>query len=83
MSKNNEKLMEVIAKVLDLDASKITDEISPENTSTWDSFNALMMVSELETQFNVHFSMEEVYHVTCVADIRTALMRHGIDFGNE
>ena len=81
MSKNNEKLMEVIAKVLDLEASTITDDMSPENTSTWDSFNALMMISELETQFNVHFSMEEVYLVTCVADIRKALKSHDIDFG--
>ena len=81
MSKNNEKLMEVIAKVLDLEASTITDDMSPENTSTWDSFNALMMISELETQFNVHFSMEEVYLVTCVADIRKALKHHDIDFG--
>ena len=81
MSVNNEKLMKLIAKVLDVEASTITDGMSPENTDSWDSFNGLMLVSELETQFKVHFSMEEAYLVTCVADIRKTLKHHDIDFG--
>lgn len=52
----------------------------PENTESWDSFNALVMVSELEQQFSVQFSMEEVYSVSCVKDIKEALINHGIVF---
>jgi len=80
MSKNNEKLMDIISRVLDIEVETVTDETSPENTASWDSYNALLMVSELEEVFNVQFSMEEVYAVTCVKNIRSALVRHDVSF---
>ena len=80
MLENNEKLKVLISKVLDISKEAVTDETSPESTPSWDSFNALVMVSELEDDFNVHFSMEEVLAVKCVKDIREALMRHGVEF---
>ncbi len=78
-NKNKQKLMEILSRVLDIEISIITDDTSPENTETWDSYNALMMVSELEKEFNVHFTMDEIVAVTCVKDIKEALKRHGID----
>lgn len=36
----------------------------------WDSFNGISIVSELEKEFSVHFSIEEVYVVTSVKEIR-------------
>jgi len=74
-------LLTLLSRVLDIDINVISDETSPENTETWDSFNALVMVSELENTFNVHFTMDEVVSVNCVRDIKGALKRHGIDFG--
>ena len=80
MSKNNEKLIDLVSKVLNVEVETVTDETSPENTASWDSYNALLMVSELEDEFNVHFSIEEVYSVKCVKDIRDALSRHHVSF---
>jgi len=80
MSSNYEKLIALISRVLDIDKKSITDLTSPENTESWDSFNALVMVSELELEFEVHFSIEEVYSVTCVKDIRDVLRRHDVVF---
>jgi len=80
MSSNYEKLIALISRVLDIDKKSITDLTSPENTESWDSFNALVMVSELELEFEVHFSIEEVYSVTCVKDIKDVLSRHDIVF---
>ena len=80
MSSNNAKLIALISRVLDIDKNSITDFTSPENTESWDSFNALVMVSELELEFEVHFSIEEVYSVTCVKDIRDVLRRHDVVF---
>jgi acyl carrier protein len=80
MSKNNEKLIDLISKVLNIEVEMVTDETSPENTASWDSFNGLLMVSELEEVFSVHFSIEEVYGVTCVKDIKSALVHHDVSF---
>ena len=73
----------VISKVLCIDEHTITDETSPENVETWDSFNGLMMVSELERIFNVHFSLTEITSVKSVKDIRLCLERHGVILKND
>jgi|TARA_X000001036_G_C20500159_1_gene733524 acyl carrier protein len=78
--KNNlEKLMLLLSRILDINIDNISDETSPDNTENWDSYNGLMMVSELESEFNVHFTMDEVVEVKNVGDIKAALIRHNIE----
>lgn len=74
-----EKLKEILSRILQIDTLEITDQTSPYNVETWDSFNGLMLVSELEKGFDIKFSMEEVIAVTCVGDIKKALMSHGVE----
>ena len=79
MSENLKTLYTILSEVLGVDVGAITDEMSPETTPSWDSYNALMLVSELETAFHVHFTMDEVVAVKNVGDIKMALKRHGIE----
>lgn len=72
------KLNQILAKVLGINQDQITDETSPDNVETWDSFNGLMLVSELESEFNVRFTMDEVLSVKCVKDIKESLKKHGV-----
>ena len=72
MTSNNQKLMMLISSVLNIDENSINNDTSPENTESWDSFNALVMVSELESEFEVQFSIDEVYSVSKVEDIKNA-----------
>lgn len=76
-------LKELVAKVLDIEKEMLNEESSPENIPSWDSFNGLMMVSELEDNFGVKFSLSEVIAIRKFKDIKTALRRHGITFGIE
>lgn len=69
---------DVIAKTLRIPLEQVTDEMSPDNTEEWDSFNGLLLATELEKAFQVTFSIEEVISVTCVADIKKILSAHGI-----
>jgi acyl carrier protein len=70
-------LRSILAKVLQIDAASITDATSPQTVPTWDSFNALMLVSELESHYGISFTMDEVSSVTCVGDIKKCLRQHG------
>jgi acyl carrier protein len=79
MTNNNHKLLNLLSNVLDVAPGSISDTTSPENTDAWDSYNALVLVSELESEFNISFEMDEVYAVKCVGDIKQALERHGIN----
>lgn len=76
-----ECLKELVARVLGVEKEIIDDDSSPENIGSWDSFNALMMVSELEKNFNVRFSMEEVMSVKNFKDIKDTLKKHGVKEG--
>lgn len=72
------KLKTLISRVLNVDENRITDDASPENIETWDSFSGLMLVSELENTFNVKFTLEEVTSVKCVGDIKNCLRKHRV-----
>ena len=78
-AENLEKLYILISKILEIDTDIINGKTSPDNTETWDSYNGLMMVSELESTFNVNFTMDEVIAVRNVDDIIEALKKHGIN----
>lgn len=81
MAEDNElKLYDLIANVLEVDKERLSDDTTPNDIESWDSFNGLMLVSELEEKFQVSFSIEETYEVRCIKDIRNALIDHGISF---
>lgn len=69
----------ILSKVLGIKEAEVTDKTSPDNVETWDSFNALMLVSELENEFKVKFTMDEIVSVKCVKDIKESLKRHGVE----
>lgn len=72
------KLYETIALVLSVPVSKISDDSSPETIQNWDSFHGLVLIDELETVFNIKFTLEEVTNTKTVADIKRNLLNHGV-----
>jgi len=73
------KLYDIISKVLSVQISEINDESSPETIESWDSFNGLILVDELESNFNIKFSVSEIIDVKNVKDIKKHLNKHGVD----
>ena len=68
----------IIAKVFSLPESEINDESSPESIESWDSFNGLVLVDELENHFKIKFSISEITDVKNVADIKRHLKNHNV-----
>ena len=68
----------IVAKVFSIDESEITDESSPETIESWDSFNGLVLVDELETHFKIKFSISEIINVKNVSDIKQHLKNHNV-----
>ena len=75
----SEKLYNIISKVFSVPISEINDESSPETIESWDSFNGLILVDELESNFNIKFSVSEIIDVNNVKDIKRHLNNHGVD----
>ena len=75
----SKKLYDIISKVFSVKISEINDESSPETIESWDSFNGLILVDELESNFNIKFSVSEIIDVKNVKDIKRHLNNHGVD----
>ena len=69
---------EIVAKVFSISESQVNDESSPENIESWDSFNVLVLVDELENHFKVKFTISEITDVKNVADIKRHLKNHNV-----
>ena len=68
----------IVAKVFSIPESEINDQSSPENIESWDSFNGLVLVDELESHFKVKFTISEITDVKNVADIKRHLKNHNV-----
>ena len=75
----SKKLYDVISKVFSVQISEINDESSPETIESWDSFNGLILVDEIESNFNVKFLVSEIIDAKNVKDIKRHLKNHGVD----
>lgn len=66
-------LKDVISKVLNLEYEKVRDDLTRDSAEEWDSFNHLMLMSEIEKTFHVSFSLKEIENAKSLIDIRTLL----------
>jgi len=74
----SEKLYTVISKVFSVPISVINDESGPETIESWDSFNILILVDELENNFNIKFSVSEIIDIKNVKNIKRHLKNHDV-----
>jgi acyl carrier protein len=59
-------VIEIIAKVLNVD---VDIESSMENVEEWDSFNHVMIMIELKSEFDLDFNQEDFQWLTSVKNI--------------
>lgn len=69
---------EIFARSMQISAAEVTDDMSPETVPSWDSFNSLLLISELEKGFKMRFLMEDVRAIKKVRDIKVMLRKKGI-----
>jgi len=72
------KLYSIIAKVMKVPIDSITDQSTPQSIPNWTSFVGYVLLNELETQFNVKFTIDEVIDVKNISDIKRHLKNHGV-----
>jgi acyl carrier protein len=73
MNDFEDKLLEILSKVLLLDRDKIKDDLKRKDFEPWDSMAHLVIVSEIENEFGMFFEDEEVVNLWTVGDIKRVL----------
>ena len=73
------KLYEIISKIMNIPLSQINDTSGPESIETWDSFNVYVLLNEIETEFDIRFTLDESLDITNVGDFKRHLKNHGVN----
>jgi acyl carrier protein len=68
------KLREILAQVLGASEDRIGPGFSAESAPEWTSLNHLMLISQLESEFGVFFTNQEVQQLTSFDRIVVALV---------
>lgn len=76
---NLKKFNKILFSTLGITEKELNDKLKPEDVESWDSFNGLVIASELESTFNINFTTEEVTGVKNVGDMKSVLRKHGIE----
>ena len=74
----SKKLFSIISRVMEIESSELTDESGAEDVENWDSYNGLLLVDEIESEFNVKFTIEEIFDINSITDIKKHLTNHGV-----
>ena len=77
---NKNKLFEIVARVFNVSIDEINYESNPENIENWDSFTGYVLLDEIETNFNVTFTMDELLEIKKIDDFKNILKKKGINF---
>ena len=71
-------LLDIIANVMEEQVTDIYDESTPETIENWDSFRGLVLFEELETKFEVKFTLNELLNIKKIKDIKNILSVRGV-----
>ncbi len=77
---NGQKLYGIIASLFDLAAQDVNDATSQGDVQQWDSMGTVMLISELESVFDVEFDLMELAALKSVGEIRKVLETRGVPF---
>lgn len=70
------KVKEIIAEILKLDVSQISDDSGMDKTPGWDSMKSLSIVLEIEKKFNIRFEVDEFENLTNFTALCVAIKSH-------
>jgi len=74
----SKKLDSIVARVMGVSPSEISDQSGPETIEKWDSFNGYVLLDEIETEFGIKFSLDEAINIKNVGDIKRMLKDHDV-----
>jgi len=71
------ELKKIVVKVLNIDEIEVNDTLTMENAKQWDSFNHLLLISEIEKEMSITFSIQEVEKIKSFKDLREIVLDKG------
>ncbi|MBK5114972.1 MAG: acyl carrier protein [Candidatus Heimdallarchaeota archaeon] len=77
---NHEKIIDIVSKILLVDKEEITEKISRKDFEAWDSMTHLVIISELEQNFDIILEDDDITAMNTISDIKSILTKYEISF---
>ena len=78
MSENSKSLYRIMSEVLNIDITELSSESTPHDFESWDSFNTMKIIYEIEQVFAVELPLADVISLKKVKDIESLLIKKGV-----
>ncbi len=63
-------VVDVVTDIFELDESEVADQLTPDMVDMWDSLSQLRLVTSLEQEFDIKFSMEEIESIDTIGRLK-------------
>jgi acyl carrier protein len=80
MNENEKILKKILSNLLKIDINEITNQTSSKDIESWDSFNTLNIVVEVENEFGIVINLEELVTLKTFLDLKNILRSKNIEF---
>ena len=75
---SNPKLITVFAEALGIDESAVIDELKYDSIPQWDSTAHMILIAQLEDEFDVMLDTDDIIDMSSVAKAREILAKYGV-----
>lgn len=71
------KLRQIFRDVFDDDTLQFSDDLSPESLAAWDSLGHIRLISAIEDELSLSFTLEEIESMTSFAKVVSVVTSKG------
>ena len=73
------KFFQAFAQALGIDATSVVDDLKYNTIPEWDSTAHMILIAELENQFDVMLDTDDIIDMSSVKKARQILKRNGVE----
>ena len=77
---NIEKLRKSFSDALEIDLNQVTENLQYQSIPEWDSIAHMILISEIESNFDITIGTEDVIDLSSVKEAKRILMKYDISF---
>jgi acyl carrier protein len=79
-SNASEKLVTSFVTALEIEASRVQDDLAYNTIDEWDSTAHMILIAELEGQFDIMLDTDDIIDMSSVAKAKEILQKYDISF---
>lgn len=76
----NETLIQAFVSALEITQAQVTDELGYNQIPEWDSTAHMLLIAELEAQFDIMLETDDIIDMSSVAKAKEILAKYGVSF---